>query len=70
MLVISMMPATGQKGNKRNQSLQENQRPGKNEIKIYDYRETGMELCDDLEGWDESRGGRLKREGLYIYNYD
>ena len=23
-------------------------------------------LCDDLEGWDGSRGGRLKREGIYV----
>ena len=62
MLAISMMPATGQKGNRRNQSLQENQSPGKNEIKIHDYRETGMELCDDLEGWDEW-GERDVQEG-------
>ena len=26
-------------------------------------------LCDDLEGWDEGKGGRLKREGRYIYIY-
>lgn len=65
MLAISTMPATGQKGNRRNQSLQENQSPGKNEIKIHDYRETGVELCDDQEGWDGTRGGRQKRKGLY-----
>jgi len=25
-------------------------------------------LCDDLEGWDEGRRGRLERRG-YMYNY-
>ena len=24
-------------------------------------------LCDDLEGWDGGVGGRLKREGIYVY---
>ena len=25
-------------------------------------------LCDDLEGWDEGGvGGRLKKEGIYVY---
>ena len=25
-------------------------------------------LCDDLEGWDWGEvGGRLKREGIYVY---
>ena len=26
-----------------------------------------MELCDDLEGWDAEVGGRLEREGIYVY---
>ena len=27
-----------------------------------------MLLCDDLEGWDRGWvGGRLKREGIYVY---
>ena len=26
-------------------------------------------LCDDLGGWDGGVGGRLKREGMYIYIY-
>ena len=27
-----------------------------------------IRLCDDLEGWDGvSMGGRLKREGIYVY---
>ena len=29
-----------------------------------------MALCDDLERWDRGKGGRLKMEGIYIYNYD
>ena len=35
------------------------------------HREPNLELCDDLEGWDEG-GGRLQRVGIYIYiyNYD
>ena len=24
-------------------------------------------LCDDLEWWDEGVGGRLNREGIYVY---
>jgi len=27
-------------------------------------------LCDDLEGWEEGIGGRLKREGIYMYIAD
>ena len=26
-----------------------------------------MLLCDDLEGWNVGLGGRLKREGIYVY---
>ena len=26
-------------------------------------------LYDDLEGWDEQRGGRCKKEGIYRYIY-
>ena len=26
-----------------------------------------MVLCDDLEGWDSGVGGRLRREGMYVY---
>ena len=33
------------------------------------HREPSLVLCDDLEGWDEGKGGRLKREGRYIYMY-
>ena len=24
-------------------------------------------LCDDLGGWDEGRGGRSTREGIYVF---
>ena len=24
-------------------------------------------LCDDLEGWDGELGGKLKREGIYVF---
>ena len=24
-------------------------------------------LCDDLEQWDGEMGGRLKREGIYVF---
>ena len=30
------------------------------------HKELSSELCDDLEGWDQ-RGGRLTREGTYVY---
>ena len=31
-------------------------------------RELSLALCDDLEGRDESEvGGRLPREGIYVY---
>ena len=26
-------------------------------------------LCDDVEGWDAGRRGKVKREGIYIYIY-
>ena len=26
-------------------------------------------FCDDLEGWDEGVGGRLKREGMHVYKW-
>jgi len=33
------------------------------------HRELRLVLCDDLQGWDRSRGagGRLKREKIYVY---
>ena len=35
------------------------------------HRELSSVLCDDLEGWDGlgwgQVGGRLEREGLYVY---
>ena len=31
------------------------------------YRDLSLVLCDDLEGWDLGVGGRLKREGIYVY---
>ena len=31
------------------------------------HRELSSVLCDDLEGWDEGVGGRLKREGMDVY---
>ena len=32
------------------------------------YIALGARLCDDLEGWDrETVGGRLKRDGIYVY---
>ena len=32
------------------------------------YIALGAQLCDDLEGWDrETVGGRLKRDGIYVY---
>ena len=31
------------------------------------HRELSLLLCDDLEGWDGGMGGRLKREGIYVY---
>ena len=31
------------------------------------HREFNSVLCDDLEGWDGRAGGRLKREGIYVY---
>ena len=24
-------------------------------------------LCDNLEGWDVRKGGRLKKEEIYVY---
>ena len=30
------------------------------------HRELSSALCDDLERWDEV-GGRLMREGIYVY---
>ena len=30
-------------------------------------RELSLVLCDDLEGWHAGVGGRLKREGIYVY---
>ena len=27
----------------------------------------GLVLCDDLDGWGEVVGGRLRREGTYVY---
>ena len=33
------------------------------------HRELSAGLCDDPEGWDVGRRGRLKREGIYIYIY-
>ena len=35
--------------------------------KLLYNRETSLVLYDDLEGWDEQRGGRCKKEGIYIY---
>ena len=32
------------------------------------YIKITLLLCDDLEGWDRGWvGGRLKREGIYVY---
>ena len=31
------------------------------------HRELSSVLCDDPAGWDEGLGGRLKREGIYVY---
>ena len=36
------------------------------------YRELPSVLCDELEGcdrWELGGGGRLKREGIYVYIY-
>ena len=30
------------------------------------HRELGLVLCDDLEGWDDGVGGRLRREGICV----
>ena len=30
------------------------------------HRKPSLVLCDDLEGWDEGRRGRLEREGMYL----
>ena len=37
--------------------------------KLLYNRETSLVLYDDLEGWDEQRGGRCKKEGIYMYIY-
>ena len=34
--------------------------------KLLYNREPGLAHCDDLEGWDRERGGRLKKEGKYV----
>jgi hypothetical protein len=26
-------------------------------------------FCDNLEGWDVGVGGRLRKEGIYVYLY-
>ena len=33
---------------------------------LCDARSSNPMLCDKLEGWD-GVGGRLKREGMYVY---
>lgn len=30
-------------------------------------RELSLGPCDDLEAQDEGEGGRLRREGIYVY---
>ena len=30
----------------------------------------GLEVCEDLDGWEEGREGRLKREEICTYSYD
>ena len=32
-----------------------------------EYTQPSLALCDDLEGQDGRRGGRLEREGIYVY---
>ena len=34
------------------------------------HREPSPVLCDDLEGWNGGRGGRLEREGGCMCNYE
>ena len=29
-------------------------------------REPSLALCDDLEGWDGGRAGKLRKEGMYV----
>ena len=33
------------------------------------WRKLSLVLCDDLEGWNGRMGGRLKREGMYVYTW-
>ena len=33
------------------------------------FREPSLLLCDDLEGCDAGRGGKLKKEGIHVYIY-
>ena len=33
----------------------------------YKAQELSSELYDELEGWDGGVGGRVKREGIYVY---
>ena len=32
-----------------------------------EHRELSSVLCDNLEGWAGGVGGRVKREGIYVY---
>lgn len=36
---------------------------------VMKHREPSLALCDDRDGWDEGRGGRVKTEGFYTYIY-
>ena len=33
------------------------------------FTEPSLLLCDDLEGCNAGRGGKLKKEGVHIYTY-
>ena len=32
----------------------------------FKHREPSLVFCDDLEGWNKRRGGRFKREVIYV----